>query len=166
MGQFRHAESMFRGVSYNKFTSVVIKNAMEQKILGLKAKIEDRRGRVARLLAEHRVTSEMLSDMIILYLKDQQEGRARLSYSNSARLPPEGTQASQTDVVDVPAGAIANLITEKSLIESEGTEVRRLELIVRNLKETEPAVRTDTGELYQRAMIHTLTDDEIEYLGF
>ncbi len=166
MGQFRHAESMFRGVSYNKFTSVVIKSAMEKKILALKGKIEERRGRVSRLMSEHRITSEMLADMIIQYMKDQQEGRSRMSYSNSARSQAEGSQAPQADVVDVPAGAIANLITEKNLIESEGAEVKRLELIVRNLKELEPAVHADTGALYHRAVVHTLSDEEIEYLGF
>lgn len=166
MGQFRHAETMFRGVNYNKFPTPMIKVAMEQKIIALKSKVAERRGRVTRLMSDHRITREMLADMIIQYMKDQQEGRARMSYSNSVRPQSEGAQAPKTDVVDVPAGAIANLITEKNLIENESAEVKRLELIVRNLKDTEPAVRADTGELYQRAVIHSLTDDEIEYLGF
>jgi hypothetical protein len=104
MGQFRHAETMFRGVNYNKFPTPMIKVAMEQKIIALKSKVAERRGRVTRLMSDHRITSEMLADMIIQYMKDQQEGRARMSYSNSVRPQSEGAQAPKTDVVDVPAG--------------------------------------------------------------
>jgi len=120
--------SMFRGVTYNRFTTAVVREKMEAKIAALRAKVEERRGRVSKLMEEHKITPEMLSDMVIQYMKDQ-------------------------------------IVTEKNLIESESEEAKRMVLIVRNLRDTLPAVDEKTGAPIERAVIHTLTDDEIDYLG-
>ena len=157
--------AMFRGVTYNRFATTVVREKMSAKILALQGKVEERRGRVHKLMAEHHITSEMLSDMVIQYMKDQERGQSRMNYSNSVAAATTGPDLrSKTEVV-VPAGAVSNIVTEKNLIESETEEAKRLVLIVRNLRDTLPAVDEKTGGLVEKSVIHTLTDDEIEYLG-
>jgi hypothetical protein len=163
MGQQHEVRSMFRGITYNRFTTAVVRERMRAKITALGAKIEERRGRVTKLMEEHNITSEMLADMVIQYMKDQERGTARMSYSNSgAAVGPD--LRSKTEVV-VPAGAVANIVTEKNLIESESEEAKRMTLIVRNLRDTLPAVDEKTGLLVERAVTQSLSDEEIEYLG-
>lgn len=161
MGQFRHVDAMFRGVSYNKFTSIQVRAAMTEKALQLQAKIEERRGRVAALMEAHHIDGSMLSDVLGQYMKDRQAGQVRMSYSNRTH---SGASGPPPAGVSIPAGVIANLVTEKELIESESAEAARLTMITQHLYDVEPAVGTD-GKLYDRAVVHTLTDDEIEYLG-
>jgi len=163
MGMAHNVQAMFRGVSYNKFTTAVVREKMEAKILALRAKVEERRDRVAKLMGAHSITSEMLSDMVIQYLKDQDRGQSRISYSTNG--PATGLDLRPKTEVVVPAGAVANIVTEKNLIESESEEARRMVLIVRNLRDTLPAVDEKTGAQVERAVTHSLTDDEIEYLG-
>jgi hypothetical protein len=166
MGQFHALAAMFRGVTYNKFTTAVVREKMEAKIKALSAKVAERRERVIKLMQEHGITSEMLSDMVIQYMKDQEKGTSRMSYSvTAAPRPTHSAGALGYADVMVPAGAVANIVTEKNLIESEGEEAKRLVLIVRNLRDTLPAVNEETGTLIQRAVVHMLTDEEIEYLG-
>lgn len=168
MGQMHNVGAMFRGVTYNRFTTAVVRERMEAKIKALFAKVEERRGRVTKLMEEHSITSEMLSDMVIQYMKDQDRGTSRMSYSNSVSVASGSAVGpdlrSKTEVV-VPAGAVANIVTEKNLIESETEEAKRMVLIVRNLRDTLPAVDEKTGLLVERAVVQTLTDDEIDYLG-
>lgn len=167
MGQMHAVASMFRGVTYNRFTTAVVREKMEAKITALRAKVEERRGRVTKLMEEHSITSEMLSDMVIQYMKDQDRGTSRMSYNmasvaSGSAVGPD--LRSKTEVV-VPAGAVSNIVTEKNLIESETEEAKRMVLIVRNLRDTLPAVDEKTGLLIERAVVQTLTDEEIEYLG-
>lgn len=152
---------MFRNVTYNKFTSATLRDAMERKVQNVKAKIEERKGRIAKIREENKITDAMLSDMVIQYMQDQQRGQTRVSYSNSVQPDPK----KKSEEVTIPAGVIANIITEKGLIESESSEVKKLSLILRNLRDTLPHVG-DNGLLVERPAVHVLTDDEIEYLGF
>lgn len=167
MGDFRQVAGMFRGVSYNKFTSKQLTEAMNRKVSNINAKIAERKVRITKITKEHKITDAMLGDFILQYMRDREQGRTSVSYSNSIQpAKPVNSKAAVTpEGVIVPAGVIANLVTEKELIENETMEVKRLELILRNLKDTEHYV-TAKGKLSQRAVVHTLTDDEITYLGF
>ena len=165
MGAFNEVEDMFRGVSYNKFTSPQVREAMTRKAEAVRAKIEERRGRIEKITRENEITPEALSDLIVQYTQDQRQGRGsnlKMSYS----IPNSGSSGNQPKETIVPAGVIANLVTEKELISSEMAEVKRLDLILRNLKDTEPFVDATTGELLRRAIVHMLDDTDIEYLGF
>jgi hypothetical protein len=164
MGAFNEVDDMFRGVQYNKFTSGQIREAMNRKVEAVRAKIEERRGRIDKITRENEITPEALSDLIVQYSQDQRRGGGiKMSYS----IPNSNTSSGkQTKETVVPAGVIANLVTEKELITSETAEVKRLDLILRNLKDDQPFVDEKTGELRSRAVIHTLDDSEIEYLGF
>ena len=47
-----------------------------------------------------------------------------------------------------------------------GKQLRKMELVLRNLRDTELYQTRDTGETRERRCVHFLTDDELEYLGF
>ena len=66
----------------------------------------------------------------------------------------------------VPAGAIANIVQEKKMSESERCQLRKLERVLRNLQDTEAYIHPRTGEIGRRECFHELADDELEYLGF
>ena len=138
---------------------------MTLKVNALQNKVKERRGRVAKILEEHHITSEMLSDMIIQYMKDQQHGNSRMIYSISNAASPANVGKTSSPDVLIPAGVVSNIVTEKNLIDSETAEAQRITLIVRNLRDTLPAVDEKTGALVERSVVHTLSDEEIEYLG-
>ena len=181
MGAIHHVSGMFHGVSYNKFTTQTVREKMTAKIAFLIAKVEERRGRVSKIMLEHKITPEALSDVVIQYMKDQKTGSiARNSYVGNTHSPevrfspvpgtPDALHVMETGKLEVrevlvPAGVVANIVREKELMESETEETHRMGLIVRNLKDTEPFINPTTYEVIQRHVVHTLSDDEIEYLG-
>lgn len=59
-------------------------------------------------------------------------------------------------------------VGQMSLIDDETAQIRQLKLIQRNLpaRGQEFFYRSDTGQTDLRATIHTLSDDDLEYLGF
>jgi hypothetical protein len=162
MGQWREVEAMFHNVTYNQFTSPQLREAMIKKVAAVRAKIEERQGRIKKIQADNGITSEMATDLVLQYMQDQQRGVQKMSYSNSAQ--PVGAKTPQE--VIIPAGVIANIVTEKSLIETENMEAKRLDLIIRNLKDEVFYNHPDTGLVCKRQAIHTLSDADIEYLGF
>lgn len=155
---------MFRGVNYNRFPSPKIRAAMEAKVLRVKSKIEERLGRLDRIAKDNDLTPAQMSDILAQYHQDKSRGNAKQFYTVSVELGapiPAGPREAF-----IPAGVVSNIVTEKDLIDQEQNEVRKLELIVRNLRDTEYAANPTTGELFLRECVHTLTDDEMEYLGF
>lgn len=166
MGLFNEVEGMFRGVSYNRYTSPQVREAMTRKLEAVQAKIAERVRRIEKIVADNEITPEALSDLIIQYTQDQ--GRHRNSPLNkmsySVSIAPKGNEPARETVV--PAGVIANLATEKELITSEQTEVKRLNLILRNLRDRLPCLNEKTGDVEQREVVHTLDDADLEYLGF
>jgi hypothetical protein len=163
MGVFREVEVMFRGIVYNKFTSSVVRAALTAKVKAVQDKIEERHRRVEKIIADNEITPEAMNELILQYMQDQQRGnRNKMSYSTAA-VPMRNVAGASTEKV-VPAGVVANLATEKELISNETAEVRRMALILRNLKDTQPHV-DDEGRLVERPTVHTLDDTDIEYLG-
>jgi len=165
MGQWRDAGQMFRGVSYGRFSSEDVRTAMTKKVEKVMAKVKERKERVRLLMLEHHISNEMVTGMVIQFMKDQQEGRQRANYSLTLGQPDPGAPRAEEHPF-VPAGVVSNLVTEKQLIESEAAEVRRMTLILRNLRDEEAYYAPDTGARLVRKCVHTLNDDEIEYLGF
>ena len=159
---------MFTGVNYRKFPTSTIRRQMESKVKAVEAKIQERGERLARIYKENDITPDRLGDILVQYHQDQNRGQSRNSYAISAGPtvgggdPSNPTEAKETLV---PAGVIANIVTEKQLVAQEKDEVRKMNTILRNLNDTEYAVHPQNGDTISRAAVHTLTDDEIEYLG-
>jgi len=163
MGMPRNADSMFRGVHYNTLTTPALREKMENKVLAVLRKIDERILRIKRLREEHGLSEAQMVEVVMRYRNDQAKGKTVPAYSNSS-VPTQGAVA--TTEKFVPAGVLANAATEWDLIESERAEVERMKLILRNLKDMEWATHPQTGVLIERMATHSLSDDDMIYLGF
>jgi hypothetical protein len=147
------ASDMFDDVIYNIKSSDELREAMKDKIEALEESRARREERVAKLREEYAIGPERLADLLVRF---RNEGHTRAtSYDDQG-----------SDAPLVPAGVIANLVRERDMLSTERDQRRKLELILRNIKDTEPYVHEDTGEVRERPCIHRLTDEELEYLGF
>lgn len=156
MGHYvRNASDWFDGVSYNKKTSQELREAMQRKVVSLREHIEQREQRIRRIRAEYAIDADLLARLVIQF-QGQNQGGSVVNYN---------TQGEGRDTL-IPAGVIANIIREQEMIDSEHKQIRKLELILRNLRDTEPYNDASTGETRSRSCIHTLGDEELEFLGF
>lgn len=163
MGAVVQIGRMFGGVTYNQFTSTQVKEKMVAKVAVLSTQITDREGRIEREMAEHHLTAEVLADILMQYMRDREKGREAQSYSNSIQPQRAGAPVRE---VTVQAGVLAKLVTERDLIASAREEIARLELIARNLRPRRYANHPQTGEAIEPLVFHTLSDADMEYLGF
>ncbi|TQF09790.1 hypothetical protein FJV41_42850 [Myxococcus llanfairpwllgwyngyllgogerychwyrndrobwllllantysiliogogogochensis] len=145
---------LFESVRYNTKTTPDLRGAMRKKVEELETRIAEREGRLQRIRDEYQIDPERLATLVIQY---QNKESAFVSYQAQGGSP--------RDTV-VPAGVIANIIREREMIDSERGQIRKLELVLRNLPESELYNDPRTGEVKSRQPLHQLTDDELEYLGF
>ncbi|WP_163996398.1 hypothetical protein [Pyxidicoccus caerfyrddinensis] len=145
---------LFESVRYNTKTTPELREAMKKKVLEIAARIEDREGRMKRIRDEYEIDSERLAALVIQF---QNRDSDFVSY--------QAQGGASRDTV-VPAGVIANIIREREMIDSERGQIRKLELVLRNLPETELYNDPRTGEVRSRQPLHQLSDDELEFLGF
>ncbi|WP_224246250.1 hypothetical protein [Hyalangium gracile] len=144
---------MFDSVRYNTKTTPELREAMQKKVKEIVARIADREGRMKRIRDEYQIDAERLAALVIQY---QNQDSDFVSYQS---------QGDSTRGV-VPAGVIANIISEREMIDSERGQIRKMELVLRNLPETELYNDPRTGAVKSRQPLHKLTDDELEFLGF
>ena len=166
MGSNFEISGSFRGVVYNQKTTADVHRSMERKVVNVTAKIEERRERVRKIKVEYEITDSALVEIISRYHRDTQRGIVGATYSNSISNSPQQNTASPQAEKLVPAGVVANLMTEMEHIESETEEVERMKLILANLQQTVLATHPTTGATITREAVHTLTDNELRYLGF
>ncbi len=153
MGYRITASDMFDDVIYNIKTTDELREAMKDKIVALEESRSKREERMERLRAEYNIGPEQLAELLLRF---KNEGSSRsTSYDDQ-----------DSDEPLVPAGVIANLVRERDMLSTERDQRRKLELILRNIKDTEPYIHEETGEVRERPCIHHLTDRELEYLGF
>ena len=156
MGHYiNQTEDWFEGVSYNRKTSSEVREAMQRKVTALREHIAGREQRLKQIRAEYGIDSDMLARLVIQFQRQEKSGGS-INYN----LQGEGREQI------VPAGVIANIIREQEMIDSEQRQIRKLELILRNLRDTEPYNDPQSGETRRRDCIHQLTDEELEFLGF
>ncbi len=149
MGYRMTAWDMFEDVSYNKKSSEELRVAMEVKVGALEASCKTRGDRLEKIREEYQIGGEQLANLIYRF---RNEG-STTSYEKQGEGPL------------VPAGAIANIIREREMLDKEGEQIRKMELILRNMKDTELYIH-ENGECMERTCIHELSDTELEYLGF
>jgi len=145
---------MFDSVRYNIKTTPEIRAAMQKKVKEITSNIEEREARMRRIREEYQIDAERLATLLIQF-KNNDSGF--VSY--------QAQGDSKRDLV-IPAGVIANLIREREMIDSEGGQIRKMELILRNIPDMELYNDQKTGEVKSRQPLHRLTDDELEFLGF
>ena len=153
MGYRASSNDLFEDVIYNKKTTAELREAMSRKVISLGAALVQREGRLIKLREEYAIDAERLADLILRF---KNEGHSHTSYDNQG----------SADAPLIPAGVIANIVREREMIDLERGQLRKMELILRNIKDTEPYIDEHSGEHRERPCIHTLTDHELEYLGF
>ena len=152
MGHRVQSNDLFRGVCYNTKSSQELRVAMTSKVEDLRASCSERDTRIMKLRDEYNISAERLADLIYRFRNEGSSSTS--SYNNQGEGPL------------VPAGVIANIVREREMIDKESGQLQKMELILRNLRDTEPYFNDETGQHIERPCIHHLTDMELEYLGF
>jgi hypothetical protein len=134
------------------------------KIAFLQAKVEDRKRRVAELRERHRITDSVLIDLLQQARAAQKRGESKMSYSTKVM---NVSFSSGEEELVVEAGVVNNLLTESDWIDADRNMIRRLELIVRNIRDVPDHTVTSIHPGAQRPTRgHNLSYDELEFLGF
>ena len=134
MGHRIYARDLFDEVIYNKKTTAELQTAMTAKTIALLESLTRREERLAGIRDEYDIGPERLAELIIRF---SNEGNSRsTSYDNQG-----------SDAPIVPAGVIANIVRERDMLDTERDQMRKMELILRNIKDTEPYIHEETGEV-------------------
>ncbi|WP_338865452.1 hypothetical protein [Myxococcus stipitatus] len=147
---------MFESVRYNTKTTPELRGAMQKKVKELGGRIDEREARMRRIRDEYQIDAERLATLVMQFQK-KARGSEMVSYQS---------QGGDSGDALIPAGVIANIIREREMVDSERAQIRKLELVLRNLPDSELYNDPKTGEVKSRQPLHQLTDDELEYLGF
>lgn len=150
--KMNHVEGLFVDVSYNKKNSVELRAAMTRKVNEIKAMRQAREVRIVKIREEYEIDAELLSRLVMQFHRDKQSDSINYNQQPGKNI--------------IPAGVIANIIREQEMIDSEREQLNKLDLVLRNLRDTEFYFAVDTGEHRERLCIHELSDHELEYLGF
>lgn len=137
-------ESMFGFLEFTKLGTEIIEKATA-KVDQVKAKIAERQTRIKDVCEKYNITASDLFALARMY--SGQGGKVRydsLSMNDAEEGEPQIRR-------DIPAGKVAEIGQESSLIEAEKRQVEKLSLIVRNLNPSK---------------LHKITYDELQYLGF
>lgn len=132
-----------------KFTKTEdeIKQAVSRKTAAIKTKIGQRETRIAKIRAEYDITDTALIDLLS---QARNTHDLHMTYLLKNGVPARHQPGDDgVNEVTIGAGVVNNLLTEQDFIEAERAQVRRLELLHRNL----------TGS-------RDLSYDELEFLGF
>lgn len=161
------ANSLFRGVKYNQVTRAELLPKLSKKVEQLKAKIEERKERLEEIRGRFKINREGMLELIAKYLRDQQHGRSVATYSLSNSAVPSAPEMKDVSEVAVPAGVIANIVTENELIENEQELVKKISLVAHRLN-VQPQlfkVHPQTGATIAVDPIYELSDHELEFFG-
>jgi len=157
------ARSVLHNLHYQKTTSEIVE-AIERKLVQMKAKIIEREQRVLRIRKEYDITDQNMIEILT-----QQANNARndarnavMSYSLSASAAGSGEDDPGERIIG--AGVINNILTEKGYIESEKEIVTKMERIGRNLRPLREFADGNATPYLRDAW--TLTDEDLDFLGF
>ncbi|MEO0600658.1 MAG: hypothetical protein AAF211_04425 [Myxococcota bacterium] len=150
---FSNSSRLFLRLTYGTKTTEEVREAMTKKLDVLRTRIDERDERMKRIREQYRIDAERLALLVMRFKEDAEF----VSYDRQGAAPGEAL---------IPAGVIANLVREREMIDAEQDQIDKISLVLRNLRDQEPYVDHETGELRYRACVHDLGDDELEYLGF
>lgn len=147
-------DHLFR-FTYQKSAAEIIEK-MRTKIDKVKDKIEERQRRLADLRREHAIDDAALIQLLTAARKNV--NAQSYSYTSNVSATSRGMEERT-----IGAGVVNNLLTENDFIESERDAVKRMEMIVRNLKPIPHYASSGTPLPEQE---FELGQEELEYLGF
>ena len=152
-------ESMFGGLSFTK-SAEDIRIAAARKSVFLESKITERKNRVSQLRKEYNISDADLIQLLTEARRDLEARTSRMSYSIS-NAGVAGAAGDDSRIIG--AGVVSNILTESDQIEAEKDQVKRLGLIIRNLKPI-PRFAEGTGAPLPEEEFHVNFAD-LEYLG-
>jgi len=156
MGHYiNRTTEMFEDLTYSIKTTDELREAFAKKIDVVSARVKERGERIVQLREDNELSAERLAQLVSLFQRD-----------SDAYLTNYDRQGQEPGEKVIPAGVIANIVREYSMIDNEKQQIHRMKLVSRNLRDTEPYFNPRTGEHGIRPCIHELTDQELEYLGF
>lgn len=163
---------MFQGLTFEKTAKEIVDKA-KAKITRLRGKIEERQERVKRLRAEHEIDDGALIELLTQARNAMTRRENVMSYSYSNRSVAAGANASGPQERQIGAGVVNHLLTESDFIEAEKEQIKRLDLIAKNLRSipdrslsTMPVGITQVGDDTRPPLTFQLSYEELEYLGF
>jgi hypothetical protein len=152
--QVQRIDNMFNFTYVKSSTEIIGKAAL--KIKEIQSKTHEREARVAKLRTEYQITDAVLID-ILAKAREQSKNGIQMSYSNTVS-DDDGEQQEIT----IGAGAVNMLFTERDFIDGERSQVERLMMIIRNLKDHRKFA--PDGKEYAHG--HELNSAELKFLGF
>jgi len=144
--------------TYEK-TADEVRSKAKDKLITIKAKIEERRARIRDIRAQYGITDAVLNDILLQFNAAQRTGAMVQNYSSNVR---SSGSNSQGETVTVGAGTINFLFAEQEHIDGEHEQVERLELMVRNINDV--TRYTSNGSTYVEKF--KLSYEELKFLGF
>lgn len=146
------------GFVYEKTSSAIIEKATA-KATSLKAKIEERQAQIAALRKEHGIDDAALVQLLTAARQQQRNAAVNYSYTSNAAAGGGAKMEERT----IGAGVVNHLLTENDFIETDKESVKKLELVVRNLR---PLTRYANNGTAYTVDEFRLSDEEIRFLGF
>jgi hypothetical protein len=149
--QVQRIDNLFN-FDYVKSAAEIVQHAKE-KAAQIRAKIEDREVRIQRIREEYKINDAVLVDI----MAKARRGEAMFYTSNV-----KSEDGSGEEEITIGAGVVNMLLTERDHVEGEKSNVEKLDMIVRNLKDH----RRYAPDGKEYAEGHQLTTAELKFLGF
>lgn len=133
------------------------------KVVKLSEQIAKREVRIADLRREYDIDDAALIQLLLAAREQQKrssQAPTSFLYSKSVARPEGGKQMEETSI---GAGVVNNLLTENDFIESESSQIKKLELLIRNLKPI-PRYAANGARLPDEEF--QLSAEELTFLGF
>jgi hypothetical protein len=154
--QVQRIDNMFN-FTFEKSAPEIVERAKD-KATATRRKIEEREVRIKRAREEYKITDAALVDIMAQARDQMQRGAMALVYNSKIR----SDDGLHEEDVTIGAGVVNMLLTERDHIEGEKSQVEKLDMIVRNLKDLRR--HAPDGKEYLKG--HELTSAELKFLGF
>lgn len=153
--QVKRIDNLFN-FTFEKPSAEIVERA-KNKAAMIRHKIEEREIRIKRVREEYKISDAALVDIMAQAREQMQRGAAMLVYNSKVR-----SDDGREEDVTIGAGVVNLLLTERDHIEGEKSQVEKLDMIARNLKDLRRYA--PDGKEYTQG--HELTAAELKFLGF
>ena len=138
-----------------ELTTQELKDACTRKEREIRAKIEEREGRVTRVRSEYKITDAVLVDLLTQARAANKRNDAMTNYTSNAQIV---NNEGEFTMVTVGAGVVNMLMTERDFIDGERSQADKLALIARSLRNF-----TDDRGIARSS--HRVSYEELRFLG-
>ena len=137
------------GITYRFSVAEVERAAVNTRGAFLK-KIEERRGRIAKIRADNKITDAALNELLQQAINNRGALMYTVSVANSARansMVDDDIDSPAESVLRIPAGVVSALMAEQQEMKKEQDAVDRLNVIIRNSAHIEEPVKLNFDDV-------------------